>query len=568
MNDGSIDIVWLTGHIFLFSAGDEKEIISNKFVFEQDGRISGYYNANERRWSLRDNCVFLERDDGTVTAKLLKVPAADGSFFLSGPFLLVPNGRLHHLSPIGVRTDRTTVSSYDLFDTLVTRKCYWPNAIHHNVEKKSRIEGFARHRIEVEQKLWASGDYTFDDIYEKLSDSLGAPENIINELKILELSEEWNNLFAIEEMVKCVRSTDVIISDMYLPRKFIQSILSQKCGLSNVELILTSHGKHRGEIWPLVKSKFDIICHYGDNMRSDFESPTISGIKAQHTSVHKWTVTEEILNGVGLSKFAQTLRYSRLSSYVFDRKIKEAYLAQYEANIPLLLVMGILLLKQCRQRSVDTLLMCGRDCNLWVILVRFLVSISNYRIDVKYISSSREAFIKSTDSYRAYIRSFGGQKIMIADLSGTGRTPSKFINDCSATDYMDVFIAMKSNIVAPIMDKIAPFCETVNIIFGLETGDDRFIFERLNSSIEQRVLDIEFIDGEFKPIVDNLKLTDDAYNMICAMNEAFNSTIARFREDLIPVNFDQYDDNSLTIAAKKIIEYAKVYDGFSNILPD
>jgi len=59
---------------------------------------------------------------------------------------------------------RPLVNSYDVFDTLITRRCIDPKIIFAQVEKRERVEGFARARIEAEASLAGKG-YNFDEIY-------------------------------------------------------------------------------------------------------------------------------------------------------------------------------------------------------------------------------------------------------------------------------------------------------------------------------------------------------------------------------------------------------------------
>jgi hypothetical protein len=65
------------------------------------------------------------------------------------------------------------VFSFDLFDTLVARRCYDPISIFEAVESQSGIAGFARRRQNEESRLWQAGDCTLDDIYVQLEGTTG-----------------------------------------------------------------------------------------------------------------------------------------------------------------------------------------------------------------------------------------------------------------------------------------------------------------------------------------------------------------------------------------------------------
>ena len=444
----AIDREWLTGRLFSFRSSKNSKVLSSTLRFEPNGRISGYRHANESAWKLENGKLHVLREDGVsgcITSPQLN---ADGTVSFVGRFLLAKDGIVHLFAENPVEAGPPMVFSFDLFDTLVARRCYEPSAIFEAVARKAGIPEFAELRRQEERVLWEAGDYTHGDIYAALGAATGWPAATVDRLRMLELAEEWDNLYPIEETVARVRPGDLIVTDMYLPLKFLRRVVAEKLGLERCVIHVSTHGKHRGEIWPKLNKTHRIARHYGDNWHSDIESARRAGIHAEHISTARWTDSETILRQLGMDGIASVIREARLRTFEFDVSVRNLQLAQFEINLPLLLIVGIHLLKEAREQRIDTLLMCSRDCNLWLHLLRLLASRTEAAPRVRYLRASRILLLSNSPEYAAYFSFMQGRRNFLIDVSGTGRSPAYFLGGFTDHAYTRAFLLAGSDEVA------------------------------------------------------------------------------------------------------------------------
>ena len=140
-----------------------------------------------------------------------------------------------------------TLRTWDIFDTLIARKCVFPHIVFQIIEQISKINGFANIRgaaAEVAGKTVEN--CTLDDIYDVMCKISNIPHQIAEKLKQLECNVEIDQIIPITENLNQVKSGDILISDMYLPDEVILKMLD-KVGLSvPIELVITLDGKARG----------------------------------------------------------------------------------------------------------------------------------------------------------------------------------------------------------------------------------------------------------------------------------------------------------------------------------
>lgn len=202
--------------------------------------------------------------------------------------------------------DKHDVISFDIFDTLGTRYVFEPKDIFRLMDLDERVRGvfsgykFSDSRIAAETRVRKNlknsntlKDPTLEDIYDELALSLNI--NNKSRQKILEIELEFeikyfNRNNALVELYNYAIKQNkriAIVSDMYLPRYAIESMLSkievdnyEKLYLSS-ELLVT---KKFGDVYPLVISDFNVspsqILHIGDNRISDVVMAERSGISA------------------------------------------------------------------------------------------------------------------------------------------------------------------------------------------------------------------------------------------------------------------------------------------------
>jgi hypothetical protein len=518
---------WLTSRGFAFLGSHPDRVIAQSLRFDPNGRLAGYHSQNEAGWRIQNGCLLILREDGQPSCIATPRHNPDGTVSFSGAFLQNPVV-VHRFEEIPRDARRPTVNSFDLFDTLVARRCHDPIAIFRNLESQTKIKDFARIRQSLESRLWHAGDYELDDIYDLIGKETNWEKATLDRLKMMELAEEWDNLFPIASMIAKVGPNDLIVSDMYLPPVFIRRLVDEKCGLRGHPIYLSSHGKSRGEIWPKLLATYDIARHYGDNHRSDVEGALKAGIEAEHVTVSFWTRGEQILRELNLDLFARAIREARLSFYEQNESVQSLIKAQFEFNLPLLLLASIDVLRHAADCHIDTLLMCARDCNLWFPLMQVLAHRSLSNPAVRYVYGSRVLMVSGSPEYRAYIEQMSGRRTLLVDVSGTGRSPSHFIGTSGRVDSTSLYLlAATQGVVARTMDELAPQRTDVEttVLEWLPTPI-RLTVESLNMSLEGKNVRMAFTGHGFKSITEPNEFGPASRAMIAAMRRAFLTGVA------------------------------------------
>ena len=115
------------------------------------------------------------------------------------------------------------VNSFDIFDTLITRWYKEPDSIFDRMEDILKIPRFKKIRKESQHKL--RGEPVFDKIYDNVQETLGLNDTMTDVIKNLEIRLEYEMSAPIMENIRKVQEGDILISDMYLPRGTIVSML-------------------------------------------------------------------------------------------------------------------------------------------------------------------------------------------------------------------------------------------------------------------------------------------------------------------------------------------------------
>lgn len=205
------------------------------------------------------------------------------------------------------KAEEADIISFDIFDTLITRKIYSPEDIFSIIDEHFKIKNFKENRIKADsvarEKL--GRDVTIDDIYEVLKNDFGI-KNISNikkyeeslELELCiprkEILEIWNEL---KEKGKKI----ILVSDMYLKKSTIEKML-KKCGYQGYsKFYLSNHLNARKDtktIWEIVKNDYKVekILHIGDNSLSDALYPKDFGISTIQIDSGKTLAKKTALN--------------------------------------------------------------------------------------------------------------------------------------------------------------------------------------------------------------------------------------------------------------------------------
>jgi len=184
------------------------------------------------------------------------------------------------------------IISFDVFDTLLMRGCLEPRDVFSLVEEKAQRRGYAKARIRAEKRAnrrvasgQTRGETSLEEIYSFI------PR--FGDLKDAELEFEKSCIRANPEVVELwarageLGKRRVIVSDMYLPRPFIEELLRTN-GITGWDGIYVS-SEHRtrkktGELYRVMMRDQNVdaarILHVGDNPASDVAAANAVGIAA------------------------------------------------------------------------------------------------------------------------------------------------------------------------------------------------------------------------------------------------------------------------------------------------
>ena len=178
---------------------------------------------------------------------------------------------------LALMIDVHDVISFDVFDTLLMRKCLFSREVFNILEGRHGIPGFAAKRAGAENTTEnALGRLpTIFEIYEHMGRQNILPaDEIALEKELLSVRLDMVVYF---EYALANGKTVILTSDMYLPEIIMREILT-KCGITGYEKIYVScdlnSRKSDGCIWERIIREYESrkILHIGDNVLSDHVS--------------------------------------------------------------------------------------------------------------------------------------------------------------------------------------------------------------------------------------------------------------------------------------------------------
>ena len=313
------------------------------------------------------------------------------------------------------------LKTWDIFDTLIARRCIASVNVFKIMEQVTKIAGFTNVRLFAERNLINRGEnYTLDDIYTELNNIFELTESSCKILKEIECQTEIEQAIPITENILQVKSGDILISDMYLPEKIIRKML-EKCGLIvPVEIVITSNGKSSGRIWKQIAAQNQFVFHIGDNEISDIKTSRDAGFDSAVTTLSSANGLENFL----LYKdfyFAAYLRELRLKN-PYKAEMKRLYWQYFTLNAGILIMLVQLIDDFQKKYDFEYLGFCGRDTYyLWHLYKKFKEDKNETPTDNDYLYYSRKLVYNSKNEMIKYFSSkIGNKKAMMIDLGGTG----------------------------------------------------------------------------------------------------------------------------------------------------
>lgn len=325
------------------------------------------------------------------------------------------NGYLYKLK---TEIDKYKYISFDIFDTLVKRDCYKPTELFHLMEKEIDDEfgimsSFAYRRVQAEKdtkKKSAADEITLDEIYANVDLGLSRIDMVQIKQREQKLECEfcqWNPFMKpVYEYCRFHDKKILIITDMYLPKNCIESILA-KLGIKYESLFISSEikkRKSRGGLFRYALNNLGVnpseVLHIGDNKKSDFLMPKLLGMHSIHIP------TEEKLNlFINKDAYKTNPEYADLCAFINTHSATHEwnavnlenpsdYFSQagYEAEGPVLYGFVRWLEQQFQKDGIEKVFFLARDGQ---IMRKAFEKLGN-QIPQEYMYVSRRALIVPT----------------------------------------------------------------------------------------------------------------------------------------------------------------------------
>jgi FkbM family methyltransferase len=293
-----------------------------------------------------------------------------------------------------INLDSNQHSSFDIFDTLVTRRFKDPKSL--------LIDFCTRHSIDFEKRISAdNGNRSLEEIYLEA----GIPLEFMD----LELDEEILNLIPIRRNINRVKLGDTLVSDMYLTEPQLRKLL-RKFDLHRQQIYVSNSDKASGKYWGNLAREAYPLLHLGDNKISDYQNAVQVGVRAVLCTDSDFTDFENEIakHSKSLSFLIRELRLSELDddSSPIDR-------ISIESNLTLLFAYCEMLCKLNRN-----LVFLGRDCfQLYEIYKNFFGT-------CEYLQFSRD-ITADRNLAKKKLRGVESERPLYVDLISTGLTWSK-----------------------------------------------------------------------------------------------------------------------------------------------
>lgn len=335
--------------------------------------------------------------------------------------------------------------SFDIFDTLITRRTATPAGIFYLMQEilannkdyseyfrenfktiRCETQAFVRENLH-RTKQWQ--EISFNDIYNRIQINHSLTDKETEFLKELEIKCEIENLIPIEENIiklkKLVSSGNevILISDMYHSEDTIRKFLTNIDPVfKNIKIYVSSEyrkSKAKGDLYKYIKTEYNPSKweHFGDNICADYSSAKKNKISPylykyvnlkgyEKAALKENNITTEYLIGT-----AKNLRLrSNNEKYNFGASFAGPILYQYVNWI----------LSSSIKKGTKHLYFIARDGYIPKLIADLIIKENNIPIKTHYIYGSRKAwripFDKSIDEYiqtvfQGYYEKFSGKYI-------------------------------------------------------------------------------------------------------------------------------------------------------------
>lgn len=348
--------------------------------------------------------------------------------------------------------------SFDVYDTLVTRKVAEPKGIFYLMAQamcaQKRfdilpdwfIRDFVCIRMNAEKQ--ARNKYgreiRIEEIYECISENYGIPLAICDSLVEMEKDCEITNTVIIQENIERVKGfieageKVILISDMYLGKEYLKKLFDRICPILNTLPIYVSCDtqvtKSSGSMYKYVQKKencsIDKWFHIGDNIVSDVSIPELLGIKTELYE-KKGMIEDEIrikkVLGSTNSLLAQCLiGMQKCPKYVNSRM---GYRIGFSFVGVILYAYVDWIINQAEIRAIKHLYFVARDGYVLKQIADILIKNRALNLETHYLYGSRKAWRVEKREDRSLLKEYLNQELpsddsrfALVDTQGTGKS--------------------------------------------------------------------------------------------------------------------------------------------------
>lgn len=423
--------------------------------------------------------------------------------------------------------------SFDVFDTLITRKTATPEGIFALIQekliKKQEYLKFSDYiknnfynlRINSERLAWhnyceigGAEDITIEQIYEAMGMTGSLTHEEIQKLIFLEKETEFENVVAIDVNISMIKELIdngehvVLISDMYLDKKTIQDMLIKVDPIfKKVNLYVSSEykkSKWSGNLYSIVKNNEQISyknwIHCGDNLVSDIKSAEKLGIETKVFSFETFMkCEEEILKDNKNNSFIQLTIGSARNIRLKDKLAGAAAIgASIGGSILFPYVWWIL--QESIRKSIKRLYFIARDGFVLKKIADIIIKNHNYDIQTYYIYGSRLAwripsFSENNNDLYKFMRWSYAHKIKnMRELAEFFQIPVEVLLKFIPKIFQNPELKLNQAIIAEIVKELNKNQDFKNYFKDVHKEKRRIVVEYLKQEIDVSDYNFAFVD--------------------------------------------------------------------------
>ena len=326
-----------------------------------------------------------------------------------------------------LKQDAPTLYSFDIFDTIVSRKGLHPHSIFYKIKEHLEkcemdfpahfVKNFVEIRIKSEQNareyynktMYIRKDnhreITLMEIIERMADLYTFSEEQKKYLYNLECNCELEDCIPIENEVNYIESLIdggkdvVLISDMYLPKELIVKMLEKVSKkIAQLPLFLSSDYKVQkttGRLYFEVYKSFEFYkfgkwIHHGDNYLADKKMPEKLGIESVIHTPPKFTNYENALVNQ-IKKYDAYLIAAQSARFKAQNHNLKDYFCYSYASLTFVPYI-VWAVEDALKRGIDTLYFISRDGHHLKRIADKVIEKTGANIKTKYIYGSRKVW--------------------------------------------------------------------------------------------------------------------------------------------------------------------------------